>query len=206
MAARQQNGINGYRSQLGRAACLALGAWTLSAPALADGFFATHQLQPEVQVRTATFLESLDGETQSYASIGSQLSIERTFLHQSVDVGLFADLELTSAHSGSFANLLGGWASYRTGRWQVSTTAAYFASDQLSGIQVYAAKLQFELRPGHRVALAAAGALQGGSNPAVRVIYKTHLANRASIAFSVGIGSNRQLDYGAATGLSWNLL
>ncbi|MGI9221747.1 MAG: hypothetical protein ACR2QS_12010 [Woeseiaceae bacterium] len=206
MATQQHSSGNRSYSRLSRAACLALCACTVSTAALAEDFSATRQLLPGIQVRTATFLESLDGETQSYATLGTQLSIERTFLHQSVDVGLFADLELTSLRSGSFANLFGGWAGYRTGRWQVSATAAYFASDQLSGVEIYAAKVQLEFRPGHRLALAAAGALQGGSSPAVRVIYKTRLANRASIAFSVGIGSSRPLDYGAATGLTWNLL
>lgn len=189
------------------AACLALLAWAFTGSlAAAQEQTGAHGFVPGIQINTATYLESLDGRSEAYAALGTQFSLERSFPNQSTDIGLFADIQLTTVPSSRYLQLLGGWASYQTGRWQLSASTAYFSSEQLSGIWIYAGKLQYELRPGHKLALSAAGALRGSRGPAVRLVYKTQLARRVSVALSLGIGSNRPLDYGANTSLAWNLL
>ena len=189
------------------AACLALLAWVFTGSlAAAQELTDAHGFIPGIQLNTTTYLQSLDGRSEVYAALGTQLSLERSFPDRSTDIGVFADIELTTLQSSSYIQLLGGWASYQTGRWQLSASTAHYSSEQLSGIWIYAGKLQYELRPGHKLALTAAGALRGSQGPAIRLVYKTRLAGRVSVELSLGIGSNRPLDYGAKTSLAWNLL
>lgn len=162
--------------------------------------------EPGVELRTATYFESLGGHSEAYASVGTQLTLAPSSSGRPVNVGVFVDLEVTSRRSNEYLQLIGGWAGYDIGRWQFSATGAYFESEQLNGIWIYASKLQFELRPGHKLSLTAAGAIKGRSDPTVRLIYKTRLSQNASLALSIGLGENRPLDYGAKTDFAWNIL
>ena len=196
-----------YCGRRSLAACLAPLGWLfIGSLALAEERPVANVFVPGVQINSATYLESLDGHSEAYAAIGAQLNLDRSFANRSVDIGLFADIELTTLESSRYLQVLGSWASYQTGRWQFSASTAHFSSDQLSGIWIYAGKLQYELRPGHKLALAAAGALRGSRGPAIRLVYKTQFAGRVSVALSIGVGSNRPLDYGAKTSAAWNLL
>lgn len=189
------------------AACLASLAWLITGPlAVADEQTGTRGFVPGIQIKTATYLESLDGRSENYGAVGTQLSLERSLPDYSTDIGIFADIELTTLRPSSYLQLLGGWAGYQTGRWQLSASAAHFSSEELNGIWIYAGKLQYELRPGHKLALTATGALRGSQGPAIRLVYKTQLAGRVSVALSLGIGGNRSVDYAANTSLAWNLL
>ena len=71
--------------------------------------------------------------------------------------------------------------------------------------RIYVSELQFEARPGHKLALTAFGALDRSSDPALRLVYKTVVAGRASLSLSIGIGSHAIQDFGANTEISWNL-
>jgi hypothetical protein len=69
---------------------------------------------------------------------------------------------------------------------------------------MHASKLQFELRPGHNLAVEAIGVISGG-DPAFQFVYSTNLTRHASLSIKLGLGSNRMRDIGASTKFVWSV-
>lgn len=162
------------------------------------------RLEPALDIRMATYFEYSGGASTTYPTIGAELSIELSPPHRQFSAGLFADYELGTLAQARRTRLIGSWMSYRYGRWKLSTVTAQFASNQVNGLWMQASKLQFELRPGHKLAVEAIGAIRG-SDPALQFAYSTNLTRHASLAIKIGLGSNRMRDIGASTKFVWNV-
>jgi hypothetical protein len=174
--------------------------------ALADDSGGEWRLDPGIQLQTATYFQVRDRHSQTYAEVSAQFSIDRHAPGRPVSGGLFAEFGLTSSAASSHEQIIGGWLSYQYGRWALSTTGMQYSSNQSGGLRIYASQLQFEARPGHKLSLAAIGTVESSSAPALQLVYKTRLAGRVSLSVNVGLGSNRQRDYGASTKFVWKLL
>lgn len=159
--------------------------------------------KPALELRTATYFDYSNGASAAYPAIGAELSLELSPPQRAIAAGLFVDYELTAGAQGDHAQLIGSWARYRYGRWKLSTVGAQLKSGDVSGLWVHASRLQFELRPGHQLSIAAIGAI--GGDPAFQLGYKTKLTERTTLSISLGLGSNRMRDFGASTKFVWNL-
>ena len=177
----------------------------LASTAVADAA-SVWQLAPALDLRTATYFDYKDGAgSTTYPAVGAELSLDLLPPERPIAGGLFTDLELTTHSAGEYSRLVGGWVRYRYGRWKLSTVAAHFKSGHVDGLWMHSSKLQFELRPGHKLAIQALGALHGGSDPALQLVYDTYLTQRVSISIKLGLGSNRMRDFGASTKFVWNV-
>jgi hypothetical protein len=161
--------------------------------------------QPALDVRTATYFEYSSGTSMTVPAVGAELSIELSPPERPIAGGLFADYELTTSAAGNHSQLVGGWVRYRYGRWKLSTVGAHFKSGHVSGLWIHATKLQFELRPGHKLAVEAIGKIRGGGDPALQLVYNTNLSEQVSLSIKIGLGSNRMRDFGASTKFVWNV-
>jgi hypothetical protein len=181
-------------------------ALPLLGPAVAADEPGEWHLAPALDVRTATYFEYRGGAGSStYPAVGAELSIELSSPEQPIAGGLFADFELTTSAAGDYSQLVGGWVRYRYGRWKLSTVGAHFKSGHMSGLWMHATRLQFELKPGHKLAVEAIGAIRGSGDPALQLVYKTNLTRQASLSIKIGLGSNRVRDFGASTKFVWNV-
>jgi len=172
---------------------------------LALGIFSSAIAEPSLDASATSFYLYKDGKSTTYSALGTQLSLELSIPERPFSAGIFAEFELTTRRVDRYGQLLGSWASYRYGRWQLSTIGAHYDSNGSSGQWLYASKLQFEVRPGHKLALTAFGPIGRSSDPALRLVYKTVVAGRASLSISIGLGSQPLQDFGATTKFNWNL-
>lgn len=161
--------------------------------------------EPALQLRAVSYYQFQHGRSQTHSEFAAQLSLERYAPDRPVSGGLFADIGLSTKTAGSHEQFIGGWLSYKYGRWRFSASAGQHYSSETNGLGIYANRLQFELRPGHKISLGAIGLIDSSSAPAFNLIYKTSVADRVSLTFNIGLGSNRMQDYGASTKLVWNL-
>lgn len=163
------------------------------------------QLEPGFDLRMVTYIEHKDGASMTRPAVGANLGLELSSTASPFAVGLFADFELPMRDAQQEIRLLGGWARYSYGRWDVSSAAVHYASGPATSVWMYLNRFKFEPRPGHNLALEAIGALDSGSEPALQLVYETDLTPRISLCVSVGLGSNRLQDLGASTTFVWNL-
>jgi hypothetical protein len=188
------------------ASLLALVLLSRLAPAAAEENHAgAWRLEPGLEIRMVTYYLSEDSQDVSYPAAGAHLSVELSSPERPFAAGLFADHELPAHAERNDIRLAGGWVRYRHGRWEVSSTVARFASGHESGLWLYKNKLQVRPRPGHTFSVEAIGAVDGGGGPALQLVYATDLTRRVSLCLSVGLGSNRLLDLGASTKITWEL-
>ena len=191
------------RSAIGAVWLILLGWSLLGSGARADGL-PGGGWQPGVRLSAATHIEFSHGRSASFSSLGAQVSLERVVPQSPFSSGVFADVELTSQDSGSRFQMVGGWATYGRGRWQVATTAAYFQPDERSAKWIHANSVQFEPRSGHKIAFATIGVIGSSRAPATQLIYKTKLG-RVAVALNLGLGGTRPQDFGASTKFVWNI-
>jgi hypothetical protein len=175
-------------------------------PAAAEENYAgAWRLEPGLELRMVTYYLREDGQGLTYPAAGAHLSVELSSPERPFAAGVFADHELAAQVERNDIRLVGGWVRYRHGRWELSSTGAHLASGHASGRWLYKNKLQFRPRPGHKVSVEAIGAIEGGGEPALQLVYATDLTRRVSLCVSVGLGSNRLLDLGASTEIVWGL-
>jgi len=192
------------RSGFTGAKLLALLALPLLGTVVGAGENSAWRFEPALDIRTATYFEHSGGASKTYPAIGAELSIQLSSPEQPFTAGLFANYEMSTLAQARRTQLIGNWISYRYGRWKLSTVTAHFSSNQVNGLWMQASKLQFELRPGHKLAVEAIGAIRGGA-PAFQLAYSTNLTRQASLSLKIGLGSNRGRDFGASTKFVWNL-
>ena len=201
----QRNTI-GRRNCAARSAGFALLCLAIIGPlAKADETAAAAGLRPALQIQAVTAVELADSRSNHMATVGAQFSLEHSAARIPLSSGLFADLNLSSQDGDPYFQVLGGWTSYSRGRWRLTSSAAHFSSTKADGLWIYMQKLQYELRPGHKIALTAFGRIHGDRSPALRLAYKTQLAGHFAVEISVGIGGNRPFDFGASSSLAWDV-
>ena len=161
--------------------------------------------RPSVDLRVVTYVEYQDGANETRPALGAYVGLELSSTASPFAVGWFADVELPLRDAQQEIRLLGGWARYSYGRWEASSAAVHYDSPPAGGVWLYLNRFSFEPRPGHDFALEAIGALDGGSDPALQLVYETDVTPRISLCVSVGLGSNRLQDVGASTKFVWNL-
>lgn len=163
------------------------------------------QLEPGFDLRMVTYYQSMAGASMTRAALGAHLGLELSSLENPLATGVFADYELAARDVQPHVRLLGGWARYRNGLWELSTSVAHYTAANTSGRWMYANKLQFKPRSAHSIALEAIGAINDGGAPTLQLVYDTDLTDRVSLCVSIGLGSNRLLDVGASTQLVWSI-
>lgn len=184
---------------------LVLLALSLLAPFAAADETGAWRLTPAIDLSTATYFEYSGHSSATYPAVGAELSVELSAPENPFSTGLFLDYELTSSAEGRYAQLGGGWASYRYGRWKLSSVAAHFKSGDMNGLWMHASKLQFSLRPEHRIAIEAIGVIGENRDLAYQLVYNTYLGERTSISLKLGLGSNRMRDFGAGAKFVWSV-
>lgn len=204
MSKQNKSARNGRRSGFARAKLLALLALPLLGTVVEAGEDFAWRLEPALEIRTATYFEHSGGASTTYPAIGAELSIQLSSPERPYTAGLFADYELGTLAEARRTRLIGSWTSYRYGRWKLSTVAAHYASNRVNGLWMHASKLQFEMRPGHNLAVEAIGVISGG-DPAFQVVYSKNLTRHASLSIKLGLGSNRMRDIGASTKFVWSV-
>jgi hypothetical protein len=204
MSTRNESDGNSRRSGSTGLMLLALLALSLLGTVAEAGETSAWRLEPALDIRTATYFEYSGGASKTYPAIGAEFSVQLSSPEKPFTAGLFANYEMSTLAQARRTQLIGNWISYRYGRWKLSTVTAHYSSNQVNGLWMQASKLQFELRPGHKLAVEAIGAIGGGA-PAMQLAYSTNLTRQASLSIKIGLGSNRGRDFGASTKFVWNV-
>ena len=204
MSTQNESARNCRRGSITGVMLLALLALTLLGTEAEAAETSAWHLEPAFDIRTATYFEYSGGDSTTYPAIGAELSIQLSAPERPFTAGLFADYELGTLAQARRTQLIGSWISYRYDRWKLSTVTAHFSSNQVDGLWMQASKLQFELRPGHKLAVEAIGVISG-ADPAFQFVYSTNLTRHASLSIKLGLGSNRMRDIGASTKFVWNV-
>jgi hypothetical protein len=174
--------------------------------AAAEGAAAAWRLEPGFDVRMVSYYLYEGGQAAvTYPALGARLDLELSSATRPYAAGLFADYEVATREEKSGNLFAGGWVRYRYGGWEASSSAVHFASRRTADKWLYSGKLQYRLRPGHKVALEAIGMIGAGGDPAVQLAYDTNLSERLSLTLSVGLGPSWLPDFGIRSKFVWKL-
>jgi hypothetical protein len=197
--------LRAYRRR-GMAKALVLALTTLSGPGvtMASEFDGSWRAETGLSVRAATYFQYNDGNGTTYPALGMHASFELTAPEPAFAAGLFVDYEMPAIRSQSDIRLAGGWARYRVGRWELSTTGVHFAA-QSPGQWLSLYRLQFRPREAHAIALEAIQPVDQAGDPALQLVYAADLTRRISLTVNAGLGSRRLQDVGALTQFVWHL-